>query len=82
MYIEKNTLFRLGAFYSQFFRDKVTATKYFGELKRNYPQDDLVNHIEIVKSLGMVANGSLQDCEMILFSEEQIVETEKEITNM
>ncbi|KAF0138405.1 MAG: 5'-nucleotidase [Ignavibacteria bacterium] len=79
-YIEKNTLFRLGAFYSQFFGDKVTADKYFEELKRKYPQDDLVNHIEIIKNLGMVANDSLHDSEMILFSEEQIAETKKEIT--
>lgn len=79
-YIEKNTLFRLGAFYSQFFGDKVTADKYFEELKRKYPQDDLVNRIEIVKGFGVIDNGSLQDGEMISFSEEPIVEVEKETT--
>lgn len=58
--IEKNTLFTLGAFHNIFFGDKVNSDKYFGELKQKYPNDELVNQIEIVKGLGLAANGSVQ----------------------
>lgn len=82
-FIEKNTLFRLGAFFSQFFGDKVSADKYFDELKDKYPKDELVNQIEIIKSLGVVANGSLQNGEMISLYEEAETQktTKEEITN-
>ncbi|KAF0140465.1 MAG: hypothetical protein FD122_2480 [Stygiobacter sp.] len=73
--IEKNTLFRLGAFSTQFLDDKVSADKYFDELKKKYPQDELVNQIEIVKGWGIVANGSVQNGEIISLYEE--AETEK-----
>ncbi|KAF0161806.1 MAG: hypothetical protein FD188_611 [Ignavibacteria bacterium] len=72
--IEKNTLFRLGAFYSQFFGDKANSDKYFEELKNKYPKDELVNQIEIVRGLGVVANGSAQSGKMISLSEEAISE--------
>jgi tetratricopeptide (TPR) repeat protein len=77
-YIEKNTLFRLGAFYSQFFGDMVNADKYFKELKKKYPEDQLVNQIEVIKSLGTVTNGSVQNAEIISLAEKAIEETNTE----
>ncbi|MBI5730101.1 MAG: right-handed parallel beta-helix repeat-containing protein [Ignavibacteriales bacterium] len=44
--IDKNTLYRIGVFYSQLFGDKKNAQKYFDELKAKYPKDDLVNEID------------------------------------
>jgi len=78
--IEKNTLFTLGAFYSLYFGDKDNSDKYFEELKQKYPKDELVNQIGIIKSMGMVPKGSLQNGGMISFSKETISETTKEIT--
>ena len=64
-YIEKNTLFRLGAFYSQFLDDAKSSDKYFDELKQKYPDDELVNQIETIKSLGVVSNGLVQIAELM-----------------
>jgi thermitase len=58
--IEKNTLFTLGAFHNIFFGDKTNSDKYFEELKQKYPNDDLVNQIEIVRGLGLAANSSVR----------------------
>lgn len=77
-YIEKNTLFRLGAFYSQFFGDMVNADKYFKELKKKYPEDELVNRIEVIKSLGTVTNDSVQNAEIISLAEKAMEETNTE----
>lgn len=49
--IEKNTLFRLGAFYLQLYGDKNSAEKYFDELKKKYPNDPLVLETEEVRGL-------------------------------
>ena len=44
--IDKNTLYRIGVFYSELFGDKKNAKKYFDEFKIKYPNDDLVNDID------------------------------------
>lgn len=44
--IGKNTLYRIGVFYSDLYGDKKNAQKYFDELKTKYPKDDLVNLID------------------------------------
>lgn len=77
--IEKNTLFTLGAFYSLYFGDKDNSDKYFEELRRKYPKDELVNHIDVIKTFGTIANSSIQSAGMISFSEEAVTEIEKEI---
>ncbi|KAF0139781.1 MAG: peptidase S8 and S53 subtilisin kexin sedolisin [Stygiobacter sp.] len=68
--IEKNTLFTLGAFHNIFFGDKANSDKYFEELKQKYPNDDLVNQIEIIKGLGLAANSSVQGGDVVLPFEE------------
>lgn len=58
--IDKNTLYRIGVFYSDLYGDKKNAQKYFDELKAKYPTDDLVNDIDrwLNAASGESKNGS------------------------
>ncbi|MCK9282487.1 MAG: T9SS type A sorting domain-containing protein, partial [Melioribacteraceae bacterium] len=51
-YIEKNTLFTLGSFYTLFTENKRDADNYFNSLKTKYPEDYLTSQIEIIKKMG------------------------------
>ncbi|MCK9281715.1 MAG: T9SS type A sorting domain-containing protein, partial [Melioribacteraceae bacterium] len=51
-YIEKNTLFTLGSFYTLFSENKRDADNYFNTLKTKYSEDDLVSQIKIIKEMG------------------------------
>lgn len=62
--IEKNTLFTLGAFYHLFYGDEVSSDTYFEELKRKYPNDELVNQISIIKGLSGVSNSLVQNAQL------------------
>ena len=53
--IDKNTLFTLGAVYSLYYGDKENANKYFDELKRKYSGDEMLENIERILSVGMIA---------------------------
>lgn len=64
-YVEKNTLFRLGAFYSQFLGDVKSSDKYFEELKQTYPDDQLVRQIETIKNLGVASNSFAQNTQLM-----------------
>ncbi|RJQ57265.1 MAG: T9SS C-terminal target domain-containing protein [Stygiobacter sp.] len=64
--IDKNTLFTLGAVYSLYLGDKANSDKYFGELKKRYSNDELINQIEIIKSFGTVTSSYNQNGEIIL----------------
>jgi hypothetical protein len=58
--IDKNTIYRIGVFYVQLYGDKQNAQKYFDELKKKYPGDDLVNDIDrwMNATNGVSNNGS------------------------
>ena len=59
--IEKNTLFRLGAFYTQFLGDNKSSDQYFNELKQKYPDDELIGQIDVIKSMGAISNTAGQN---------------------
>jgi tetratricopeptide (TPR) repeat protein len=74
--IEKNTLFRLGAFYTHYYGDEEKAEEYFTELRRKYPGDELIEQIEIVKGFGKTINNTEQSIN--LFSLEETVKETNE----
>lgn len=77
--IEKNTLFRLGAFYIHFYDDEERAEEYFTELRRKYPNDELLGQIEIVEGFGKTTNKTEQSIN--LFSLEETVKETTESTS-
>lgn len=46
--IEKQTLYRIGVFYLDFYNDKVNAQKTFDELAAKYPNDELLTYANLV----------------------------------
>lgn len=69
--IEKNTLFTLGAFYHLFYGDEISSDTYFEELKRKYPNDELVNQIKTIKGLGVISNNLEPNAELMPVTSEE-----------